>query len=213
MSRVYPGTINTPEGFSISSLQELVTYWDMFVERELWDKSWIEELRKAKQPCILDIGANYGLFCRLALQFNPGAQITAFEPQANLAKKVQQGLGITCHPIALSDENAQATLHLDPGDGETASLVAYQHSGRTATVELKRLDDFWPREKVPFLVKIDVDGVEVSVVKGGQETLSRTGFIIIEASQKSDLTEIDRLLPRHRRKKISFEADYLYSLT
>ena len=205
-----PRTLITPEGFSIGSVQELVSYWGMYVERDLWDPEWIKPLQAAVAPIVIDVGANYGLFCHLIRRLNTAAKIFAFEPQPRFCQLIRS-MNIPCSSIALSDRKEKATLHLSPGQGETASLTDYADSGREMEIETDRLDDIWDRDQKPVLVKIDVDGFECNVVKGGQRVLGEVPFIIVEIVEVSSVPIIDQMLPRHRRRKIS-AIDYLYSL-
>ena len=200
----------TPEDFCIGSVQELVSYWGMYVERDLWDPEWIEPLRVAVAPIVIDVGANYGLFCRLIRRFNSEAKIFAFEPQPRFCQLIRS-MNILCSSTALSDRKERTILHLSPGKGESASLTNYADSGREIAIETDRLDDIWDRTQKPFLVKIDVDGFECSVVKGGKCVLGEVPFIIVEIVEPSSVPIIDQMLPQHFRRKIS-AIDYLYSL-
>jgi len=47
-------------------------------------------------------------------------------------------------------------------------------------IQFRRLDDVALREKVPYLIKIDVDGGELKVIEGGAETFRKAAVVIIE---------------------------------
>ena len=66
----------------------------------------------------------------------------------------------------------------------TKQLNARPDSYDTRSVPVRRLDTLLKRAQweQPFIIKIDTDGFELEVIKGSEETLKRTTFVIAEVS-------------------------------
>ena len=59
-------------------------------------------------------------------------------------------------------------------------------------IEVKRMDDIVPSSKKVSLIKIDVQGFELEVLKGGINTLKNTDLVIIEVSNHSSYKDSPR---------------------
>jgi FkbM family methyltransferase len=118
------------------------------------------------EDVVYDIGANLGKYACLAGR--AGADVVAFEPTAvvadRLAKNAQlNDVDVSIHRVALGEE-----------DGEVELPVNLNWNDEPTTARLVRGDDFVEAESIPVpdVVKIDVDGGELGVVRGLSETLS-----------------------------------------
>jgi len=127
----------------------------------------------------LDVGANNGVTaCVFARSFR---NVHAFEANPRLASSVRPALPshVTLHAVALSDAAGEAELRI-PVDGRVvlegwASLgtpqVGDDSSWRRVRVETRALDSYGFEEV--DLIKIDVEGHELSVLAGAVETIRR----------------------------------------
>lgn len=145
----------------------------------------------------IDIGANNGVTTStFAKNF---ASVHAFEPNPSLAEKVCPALPphATLWPIALSDTCGNAELRIPTSDGVTMSgwasldrpAVGTESTWKSITVETRTLDSF----EFTFvdLIKIDVEGHELSVISGARNTIEREKpLIIVEvwAEHRSSVT-------------------------
>jgi len=167
---------------------------------------WIEEYVRAGDV-LFDIGANVGAYSLVAAKATRGkATVYAFEPAfPNFAQLCQNiflndcGRSIIPLPIALSDHTTLDQLNynnLTAGGALHAFGKAidfkdhpfepvFQHR-----VLSYRLDDFLSQFRIapPNHLKIDVDGIELAILRGGSDTLSNP-------SVKSILVEVDEGLP------------------
>lgn len=148
----------------------------------------------------LDIGANRGVWAEAMRGCS--AAVHAFEPNPKIFRMLRRGLGagVTAHPIALAERNGQAELRIPRGrrgysnQGATLSaekIGATEH--RTVMVEARRLDDM---ELGPVgLIKIDVEGFELSVIAGAAETLRRhRPNLVIEMEERHAKRPIANML-------------------
>ena len=144
-------------------------------------------LQGVNSPVIYDVGANDGFFSTHLAQILAGRfpKIYAFEPVPSTFTKLVQsvqrlGLRGPIHPV-------QAAVVDDPGvvwisHSEGKSVLAQVSRGRLnhrvgdklTQVEGITLDGFYSSEGAfPNLLKIDVEGSEVAVLRGAQGLLSR----------------------------------------
>lgn len=171
-------------------------------------------LRDALRPgyVMYDIGANVGAYSLLAAAVHGGAvDVIAFEPGAtNYAQLCRNlalnpwGSRITALPIALvetcglvrfgySDLTAGAALHSVGQVAATSNEVFAQQVLGMALDDLVRQY----RLPLPNAVKIDVDGGELGVLRGGEATFRSSGMrsMLIELEDGAPETaEIIRLL-------------------
>ena len=187
----------------------------MFVERELYSREWVQPLRAAQQALVVDVGANAGLFSLLAFSINPAAEIVAFEPlpvmvQHINAMKQRIGANLRCIPKAAGRSPGTAHLESPHGyDGTSFVSLSSKPSGQTLAVEVTTLDQELAGRTV-LVMKVDVEGFEDEVIAGGQETLSRTKFLILEAQDVTRRDHLTGLLgPKWQRQKLG-SSDYLF---
>lgn len=133
-----------------------------------------------------DIGANVGCYSMLFGQWVGAAgKVFAFEPSPatfyGLERHVALNrLGGVVRPIraAVSDEPGAAEFLVLDNQG-TSRLAAGGEGGsspRAVRVPTVSVDEFCAREGVtPDLMKIDVEGFELAVLRGARETIRRRG--------------------------------------
>jgi FkbM family methyltransferase len=125
---------------------------------------------------VLDIGANCGLVTVFAAGW-VGAEgvVHAFEPQVHLAAMVEGSCGdngyshVSVHKVGLSDHAGRFKMRLVEGNLGTASLVEGVGNAEGAEVEVCRADEYLRGLGLSSirLVKMDVEGHEASVLRGG----------------------------------------------
>lgn len=147
---------------------------------------WIHTRAQALDaPILLDVGASTGSYALLAAH-HPGMRVWAFEPNVYafrvLAAHVSlNGLQSRAHitPVALTDTNGRVTLKV-PRDRHEWGLATIGAPGRFAhwheyTVRAETLDHAVARLDIPRvdLLKIDTEGAELLVLRGGEKTIRR----------------------------------------
>lgn len=125
----------------------------------------------AKGIC-LDIGANFGVMTQ-ALE-KSGFECIAFEPQPYVYSILKKNVKV-CHNFALGDEPGTAKM-LRIFDGDKANyggngILNHRVMNPTIDIEVKTLDSL-NLENIGFM-KIDVEGFEEKVLRGGIETIKR----------------------------------------
>jgi FkbM family methyltransferase len=160
---------------------------------DVWD--WVRDSTQIQT--IVDIGANDGAYAEYLAGFFRPKVVHAFEPlqscQAQLEALRQRLPHLTIHPIALSDAPGEATFFAHDF-GPASSLLQVSQAMRRvfpetdratrATVTMARLDDILPVASLEhdILVKIDVQGVEDRVIRGGSAVFSAAKVVLVEMS-------------------------------
>jgi FkbM family methyltransferase len=157
-------------------------------------------LRGLRCDLVLDVGANRGQFSFMSRLLYPQVPIHAYEPlgsEAQVFRKVHGGCPwVTLHEIALGEQTGTAELHVS-GRADSSSLLpigelqarffpSTEEVG-TQTVEVKRLDDLrehWAPAR-SALLKLDVQGFELNVLRGAVATLRSCAYVYAECSEVS----------------------------
>ncbi len=160
---------------------------------DVWD--WVAA--QAQIRTIIDIGANDGEYGAYLHEFFAARTVHAFEPLASSRAKLDALRGripdLRVHTVALSDEVGQAIFH-ENAFGPASSLLQISDEARRAfpetesavavTVPLARLDDILSVDTLEpdIFIKIDVQGAEDRVIRGGQAVFSAASVVLIEMS-------------------------------
>jgi FkbM family methyltransferase len=134
----------------------------------------------------LDIGANVGCYSLLFGQWvGPAGKVFAFEPApdsfAGLCRHIALNrlAGVVIPVQAAVSDASSAVQLLNDGSEGTNRLVFPGESGgarRTLSVSAVTVDEFCEREKIlPDLIKIDVEGFELAVLRGARRTIRACG--------------------------------------
>ena len=175
-------------------------------------------LRSLNVDGIIDVGANRGQFtlaCRFAL---PAVPVVAFEPIPNEAETFRKVHGtrgeVTLIESALGETKGAATLHLSKSADSSSLLPIGKKQTElfentvevgTITVPVHRLDDFascW-LGRSRQLLKLDVQGYELNVLRGATEALKSCAYIYAECSEvalydgQALRTEVEAFLKQH----------------
>ena len=156
---------------------------------------------------MFDIGANVGFFTLLgAKHVGPAGRVVAVEPLARNVDylkrhcKINDYSNILIVPKAVSDFSGTARFS---EEGESTSRLS--ESGNSV-VEVTTLDDLAKDLRVrPDLIKVDVEGAEIGLLRGGLRLLAEARPVIYMAVHSADL--FDELL--HLAPTIGYKIDKL----
>lgn len=160
-----------------------------------------------------DIGANKGEYAYYAEKLMDAKNIYLFEPEKKLNKQLK-GIFKSCHvfDIALSDtkgthqfkipvingviDNCLSSLEVNNKEDNETEAIIYE-------VKTDTLDNFTKEKNVfPDLIKIDVEGHELSVLKGAENYIANHHpTLIIEIEQRHhNNIEIDSVFEIFKNK-------------
>jgi FkbM family methyltransferase len=133
---------------------------------------------------VLDIGANLGQWALLmSRHVGPQGHVHSFEPGDEFHTVLSKMLAnfkctnVSAHKLALSDRTGKLGFVTHNAQGEYLSgeaHIATEGEKTDSSVEAIRLDEFvnkYPNLRKAVLMKIDVEGAELSVFKGGEQFL------------------------------------------
>ena len=122
-----------------------------------------------------DIGSNWGYFSLYTASKYSRLTVHAFEPMPetyqDLANCVKQaGLSdlVTCHNLALSDADGNASI--DMTDGVHSGTATVSRKGGSIKIVTRRMDSL--KLPKPDFIKMDVEYHELEVLKGAKEMLT-----------------------------------------
>jgi FkbM family methyltransferase len=177
-----PARIELPEGI------RLVLPSDDGLAAQLWTRSFEsaerELVRLLLRPgdVFYDVGAHVGLYTVLAAtRVAPSGRVYAFEPNPAIFPVLERNVVangvagvVEAAAVALGEQPASLSLHVPAAAHSAwASLgTPIVGSERTVRVEVSTLDAVAARTQPPFAVKLDVEGWETQVLRGGAEMLA-----------------------------------------
>ena len=140
-----------------------------------------------KGDCFIDVGANIGLMSIFASNCvgNEG-QVLAYEAHPKTAELLKENIGLNqllniqvCQ-YALGSEEGQTKIYdnwqINRGG---ASLIVKTDDSVAFDIEIDQLDNKIPSNLIPKVIKIDVEGFELEVLKGASETIKKFQPILI----------------------------------
>ena len=165
----------------VSKTMGAALYWTGF--HEFNEMRFLNSYLK-EDMVFVDVGANQGEFALFASRRLPKGKVLAFEPMSMFFDRLNVNIGlnnisnIKAYRLGLSDRAGEVPIYFNAGNASNheglASLFTMEGQGAAQEViALARLDDIAGREgisKIDF-IKIDVEGSEWAVLKGGARVL------------------------------------------
>ena len=133
----------------------------------------------------IDVGAFEGGMLRHLLRFAPRGRHLAFEPIRERAETIAMRFpAATVHPVALGDTPGETIFHHVLAHPALSGLrrrsdLAADEAVSEVRVGVETLDRLVPADHPVSFVKIDVEGGELGVFRGGVETLRRTKPVVV----------------------------------
>jgi FkbM family methyltransferase len=139
----------------------------------------------------LDVGANVGGWAAALLDAEPSANVFCFEPGndafCELAARFVDAPNVQCVQLAVAERSGTAQLWADrPGSGlASLSHRKLDHFGidfsLSQDVTVTTLDDWCQEQNVkPDLIKLDIEGHELSALSAGTQVLTQACVVQFE---------------------------------
>lgn len=168
--------------------------------------SELRALLAKADPLIVEVGANDGTDTLQLLETFPEGHVHCFEPDPRpLCRFLRQVHSPRCtlHALAVSDRDGWTELHLSDGTHPEFGVADWDYSSslrapknhltrfpwctfdRRLQVATTRLDSWLalhPEIELVDYLRVDVQGAEGDLIRGGRETLRRTRYFYTEFS-------------------------------
>ena len=154
-----------------------------------------------------DIGANIGFYtCLLASQVENAGAVVAFEPAARTCCYLHENVSlnqfenVTIVNKGLGDKADQQHLHYSEAALAEGTASLKYANGRTVSerVTLDTIDNLIRELAIPDFIKIDVEGYQLEVLRGGEHCLKTHAPLLmaelkdIGESNRDDFSEIEQ---------------------
>jgi len=169
------------------------TFWEKEPETIAWIKSF------APTDEFVDIGANVGVYSLFANSLYPDMWVYAFEPMKENMEALQYNrllnrfMHIACFWWAIGSFDGFVEFGSDKTEAGASGGQVGKRGRYTIISTLDTISKALVMDNLH--VKIDIDGQELEVVKGMQETMPRIKSILIEVSSKTKQDCLDLILP------------------
>jgi FkbM family methyltransferase len=159
-------------------------------------------LKDTNRPIIFDVGANEGQTVHKMKKYFPIAYIHSFEPSNEIFKtllhEIQKYNSVEAWNFGLGAEAGNFNFHENTLSSMSSFLESTQETWgsikKVKPVEVKKLDHFVDEIKVSQIdiLKIDTQGFEYEVLKGGENLLKngRIKLIYLEVTMHSMYSEL-----------------------
>lgn len=147
----------------------------------------LQHLGDLEDPVFLDVGANEGFHSINVFKALPNTKVISLEPNPEvflrLEKNAKENLiesNMELIPIGLGNSEGQSIPFFVPTItgtvGGSLRPLPWDEEHYEFRIEIKTLDSLDVR---PSLIKVDVEGSELSVIEGGKETIKECRPVII----------------------------------
>jgi FkbM family methyltransferase len=144
-----------------------------------------------KTDTVIDAGARFGAFSMAAAPLCK--QVLAFEPNPYsfkaLEKYIKKFDNIQAYQIGLYNDGRPMELHLTHNCfTESSTLFKTKVYGRnqlnfirSVNIRVRKLDKYFNRKNIPYVIHCDVEGAELQLIEGATEILKNTRLIAFES--------------------------------
>jgi FkbM family methyltransferase len=171
------------------------------------DFNVIDYFPKNQELLFLDIGGNWGFIIDVMLRKHKACKIYSFEPNPELHNYTKKNFGknprVKLYNFGLGEQAGSFHLYVPVYHGYmfdglgslspefndewlSSTLFFYNKKNlvlKEIVCEVRYLDEL---NLHPFFIKIDVEGAELSVIRGGQKTIATAHPVILMESGETD---------------------------
>jgi len=160
----------------------------------------------SRTPLIYDCGANIGLSCIYFKKLFPNANIKAFEADPGIAQVLRNnlnrnnisGVEVISKAVWINSDGINLVL-------EGADAASIHGSGKKSHVESVRLKDMIDAESSIDMLKMDIEGAEIEVIRDCRNNLQKIKNIFIEYhSYLNDKQYLDEILAILKENKFRY---------
>ena len=152
--------------------------------------TFLHSIIKTKDPVFYDVGGNKGDYTLMLNESFPKSKITTFEPNPNTYKVLKENVKGNAILInkGVGESNGKLELFFDvnnktsvqaSSNPEILKQISKTSELASVNIDVIKLDEF-VKEDVIDLLKIDVEGFELEVLKGAEKLIKENRIKIIQ---------------------------------
>ncbi len=184
----------------------------------------LRSLRQGLNPTdiAVDVGANKGSYLWALSRAVPQGRVIAFEPQPKLVEYlrtavVSNGLkNIQIEPVGVSSQPGKLVLAI-PGNKVGSPGASFephirnQPNAGAVEVTVTTLDEYFANEQLRIgAIKIDVEGHELSVLRGAHETIRRHAPAIVVECEGRSVTGGDVHVLFEELTQLNYRGEFIH---
>lgn len=160
----------------------------------------LKKYRKGSDDLIiLDIGSNFGYLSLVwAGSIAKKGKVIAFEPNAKVGRSFEKSIvsnnleeRIILERLAVGNANKEINLYdFNTTSNTLSSFNPNLIETNRSIIKMIKLDDYIKQKQITKidLIKIDVDGIELDVLKGAEESIRKfRPIIVVELNEEMDI--------------------------
>lgn len=165
-----------------------------------YERGTLEVMRAVLRTgdCYVDAGANIGTMSLWAAKLvGPTGKVYCFEPEPTIFGLLERNIALNkmqqVRPfnLALGAESGEAVIFRDPQKNRGSATLTEEGGAQPGhTVQVATLDDVLAQQQIQAvrMLKVDVEGWELDVLRGGQQLLSgpQAPILCIEYSNETN---------------------------
>ena len=163
--------------------------WQFLIESYSSQKSYLKFMENLSQThelkVIYDIGSNKGEWSKTFSKVFSTSEFILFEGNETFVQMNKQD-GFNSHHVVLSSKQQQLVFYTkgETGDSYYPEVNKSYFENERKLVNSNTLDEYIKENGLPLpdFIKLDTQGSELDILKGGQATLVNCKFILIEIS-------------------------------
>ncbi len=167
--------------------------------KEIFAEEFYRFETNSKVPVIYDCGANIGTSCAFFKLLYPQSKIVAFEPNPKITDYLIRNINSnSLKNIEVIDKAVwkdDKGIELGMEDADASSIFYEKNKTKVKSVRLK---DYLEKEEVVDMLKMDIEGAEIEVLKDCNESLTNVKNIFVEfhsyKNEPQKLSEIINVL-------------------
>lgn len=146
---------------------------------------------------VVDVGGHHGVYTHMfSSLLGATGKVHVFEIFPPSFRYLEMRFGhcpnVFFHNVAVSDRDGSESIHV--AENNEMCGILEKNGQKIGQIQSVTLDTFLADEDRVSLIKIDVEGAELNVLRGAKETLKKTDSLLLECHFDEDWPEIRNIL-------------------
>ncbi|MGK0209348.1 MAG: FkbM family methyltransferase [Patescibacteria group bacterium] len=171
-------------GYRLKTRKETLDFWACWKNYEIENTKFFLDA-SIEKPIFIDVEAHIGRYS--VLMAKRGCEVHSFEPMESnyrqlYANALLNGVEdkIHFHKYGLGNKEASTKIYFEIHKHGEASITPEKKNLKSEEISIKKLDDIFPdKMEKQIILKIDTEGFENEIIKGGAEFIKKNRPILV----------------------------------